>query len=333
MQTSRSQLPSGMLRATTASLVCGILFAALLWIAPAPVLAQAAAPASVPVTQTLASALRSAAQPRVLVVAVDAENTLLPRGSAIPERGSSVESISKAVGRTVKQFGSVTAIAPPTMILINSHPADGNPFFRLSREVFRTLLASLDDACWQDLTSDRGLGVDDLPTIDQQKMFVAFIPAGSLRVGLPDSNISSQIELPTSAIVRGRLRLTQQVQVRLPSLRDGRYIGEYTQEKAGAPRQYEMESFSALQDSSGALGGVTIQDAVPNAPKPGQLNFKDARFAVLIPLQGVRTLGKLIERIGQQTRTELYADHRLGNLSVTVLGGRESAPAAALLRA
>ena len=76
-----------------------------------------------------------------------------------------------------------------------------------------------------------------------------------------------------------------------------------------------------------------MRETLPNAPKSGQLDLNAAVFQAPIPLQGLKTVGDLIGRIGQATHVELYADPHCAKKTLTLVGAAPVVAAGSLLRA
>ena len=87
--------------------------------------AQDAVPVKPP---TLAAALATVKPPEgEVVLIVAAEKTPLPSGATPPGTGASLNETAAAFGRITQDFGVVTAVAPPTMTLLNAAPGTPRP--------------------------------------------------------------------------------------------------------------------------------------------------------------------------------------------------------------
>lgn len=334
---------------------------AMLWLGPAKVRAQAPPPKPAP-APTLAAALASARPVSdTVVLAVDAAQVALPEGTAPPEGEPRVEAIAQAYGRTAKVFGAVTAVAPPTMTLLNPDPHDPNIYLGMEpSDVFTLLAASLDDAQWQALTGTLGLGFPDLGSDDQRQLFTALFPGGklvvqpSLRVtpALVDEMFAAMAEGNmekarkdfeerqrqgrrdlTGELPGARLRLGQDVRLSLPTAgKPDRTQLLGPEMMPNAPPADEIvrdEQFKPKDE----LFGVPVRATVPVALKDGDLDFSSPAFKAPIALGGLRTVGDLVARVGSQARTELYADPRWEHKPLTLLSGAAFAPGSDLLRA
>ncbi|MDQ2688150.1 MAG: hypothetical protein M3Y28_09820, partial [Armatimonadota bacterium] len=315
-----------------------------------------------PPAPTLASALAGLPPtPDAVTLSVDAAQTTLPEGAMPPDAGATVEDIAKAYGRMAQKFGNVTAVAPPTMTLLNTDPYDPNIYLSMEQgNVFTLLAASLNDAQWQALTGTSGLGLSDLNSDDQRQLFTALFPGGKLvvqnslvatpalinetfdamasgdmdKVGMEFEARQKQSRRDLSDnLPQARVRLAQDVQISLSTAgKSGQMQPLDPEMMMNAPPHDEI-----VRDDQGQhkdeLYGIPVRAVVPNALKAGDLDFDAKPFQAPIVLGGLRTVGDLVTRIGAQTRTELYADPRWERKALTFAPGGLSAPAGDLLRA
>ena len=282
---------------------------------------------------TLADSLALAEVPKQDVyLAVGAENTRLPMTEGtveLPPPGSPIAQVADTFGRLVHGFETVTAIAPPTMTLLNTAPGTPNPFDGIPKDdAFKLLLGSLNDAQWAALTSDQGLGATDLAGNTQRDLFTALFPTKSVTLHADhqwDSNTGAEdspLTLTETDMAQVRLRVRQRVMIGLPVV--GKKT-EWLDSPDEAPKGQTTYQLYGGEEPSGkdTLYGVQIRDTVPNASKTGDLDFNVLpAFKKPVGLDGVKTVGDLVARVGQATRTELYADRRYEKRSVTLLGPR-----------
>ena len=285
---------------------------------------------------TLAAALAAVRPPEgEIVLAVAAEKTRLPAGEAPPAGGASVNETAAAFGRITQDFGPVTAVAPPTMTLLNTAPGTPNIYADLPPDdAFKLLAATLSPAQWKELTGAQGLGQDNLTSDTQRSLFLAQFPGGVLHVAPEHDPLSGPERAEPSQdlsadLPHARLRLGQEVQILLPS-------PEHPNSFYGiGPEPYDPAHHDLVPQGGtpeDTLYGVQTHQEVPNAPKAGELDFDRTVLRKSIPLDGVKTVGDLVARIGFECKTELYADRRYEGRTVTLMGGR-SASARRLLQA
>ena len=298
-----------------------------------------ALPAAPPakVSLTLARALATLPPPaKGVLLAVGADKMTLPTGTAPPPADATVTVLANTFGDETQDFGSVTAIAPFTRVLLNTDPAppdlsaDLNPL-----TAFKMLAASLKAAQWKALTSEGGLGLTDLTDDTQKLLFHALFYNGELWVASQDP---AQQKLPDDQRTDTRNVSGQRDGVRL---RLGQMARIYIHDKKGKTIYFSGPPAEASHSRvwrpsyppSATRNSVTFRAVVPNTPKSGDLTLSDAKFQPLVSLAGARTVAELIVRIAAKTHTELYADPHYATRTLTVIGPTPEAPAGDVLRA
>lgn len=309
-------------------------FLLLLWLLLCP------ASASLAAGLTLDEALRAATPPaHGVALSVSAASITLPAGTILPGTKLTVADAASLYGRASQEFGRVTALAPPTMVVLNTAPGEPNIYAGMPPlDAFTLLLASLSDSQWAALTSVSGLGVSDL-TPTQQPLFAALLSHDGKLLVRPQYaegekyDDSDKRDL-TDILPQVHLRLGQTITLNLLPKEDpnSSYSPATIPPPAGAPRQYEVAEREDYGGSAAKDYGAVVRADVPNVPKHGQLDFSLPALKRVVPLAGLQTVGDLVYRIGGMTHVELYADPRLEKKQLTFLGG-PNAPAADLLRA
>lgn len=296
--------------------------------APPPGVALPGAPAGARAPKTLAQALAEAKPPKSDVyLAVGADKTIAPDKAELPPPGSTITQVAAAYGRLVRGFETVTAIAPPTMTLLNTAPGTPNPYDGIPKnDAFKLLLGSLNDAQWAALTSDRGLGAADLTGQTQHDLFAALFPAKSVTLhpeygwGRGPGPEYSPLTLTDTDMAQVRLRVHQRVMIGLPVVGKKTEWLNSPEETPPGQTQYQLGDYESGQGKD-TLYGVQIRAVLPNVLKNGDLDFNILPvFKKPVSLEGVKTVGDLVARVGQATRTELYADRRYEKRSVMLLG-------------
>ena len=136
---------------------------------------------------------------------------------------------------------------------------------------------------------------------------------------------------------RARLRLGRKTTFMLPAAQGG--ADSYSGGGDTAPGIHysvftdaEADAFlpSHPQDT---LYGIPLAEEAPNTLKAADLDYAAPALRAVVPLLGLKTVGALVARISAVTRIEIYADPRLANKALTILGASKSAPASDLLRA
>ncbi|HET6385786.1 MAG TPA: hypothetical protein VFJ58_20535 [Armatimonadota bacterium] len=303
----------------------------------APALARSDPVAPTPKPETLAAALIAARPPPAgIAFAVDAEQVDLPAGAAPPPPNASLGSIADSFGRLVRQFGGVTALAPPTMVILNTHPTGGEILAGMApSDALKLLMASLSDEQWQAFASTGGLPLSALQNDSQRALLAALFRNTGLKVygglpQLPELGLPQYQFFTPAEIMQGRLRMTRRVRMffRRPAPDSGPTGSTWGTLRNGSRLYYPV----AQPYEREAIDGEPVREETPNSPKRGELNLNDHRFRTSIPLVGLKTAGDLVARIAQLTRTEIYIDRR-GESKPLTFTGAASAPAGDLLSA
>ncbi len=293
-----------------------------------------------PTPLTLALALTKLPPPaKGVLLTVGVDKVTLPEGTLPPPADASPTVLANTFGDITQGFGSVTAIAPATRVLLNDNPAAPDLLGSVGVfESFKMLAASLDDVQWKMLTSKGGLGLLELTDDMQKLLFHSLFPDNVLWVASQDPaqekrpkeqrtdtrNVSDQID-------GVRVRLGQTAHIFIND-KKGETIF-FWGPPADTPR---LCAWRPPQDSASAQNNVygsLMQAAVGNTPKSSGLSLTSARFQQSVSLTGVKTVEELTARIAAKTHTELYADPHYASLLLTVIGPTHEAPAADLLRA
>lgn len=322
-------------------LLSSLLILVLTATVPLPAGAQAAKPAPLPTPKklTLAQALAALPPPdNGLRVSVSAEQVVLPDNAEPPPADASLEEVAGAFGDQAVSFGSVTAIAPQTMTLLNTQPGSPN----LAADVpvvvaLKMLAASLDDAQWKMLTSEHGLGLDDLTDGTQRGLFHALFNHGHLWIASADPALrdvpegqKTDIRDVSDEIDATRIRLGQTADIDLFD-RKGKilFFGGDRPDDAQRLRTYHPKNLPAPS----AEHGVTLRVSVPNQLKPSDLAYDSKILQQPVLTAGLTTVGSLISRIGHTAGVELYADPHYAARTLTLSSTAATEPAGDLLRA
>ena len=317
-------------------------------VAPAPPAPRSPAlmSASPAPARTLAQALAALAPPKEeLFLTVGADTLFLPPGSPPPDPDSGPRQVGADYGRSAWEFGGVTALGPPTMVVLNTHPGDPRPFDGMPpSDALKLLLAGLTPPQWAALTSEAGLGLADLSGDVPRALFEALLPSGDVKAW-PESREAPPGGAPPAPIpltaqdLRGlRLRLGRRTMISFPvegnpaefqgvadpSLGKTRYLASAPAPEAAAP------GLASAGDRP--VFGAVLRETLPNEPKLADLDYDVPALARSVRLEGVATVGDLVARVGRSAGLELYADRRYETRTVT-LAGRRTARGRDLLRA
>lgn len=146
--------------------------------------------ADTPVDPSLSKAIAAAAPlEHSFVISVGADRILLaPNMTALPP-GADMDQVAAAYGRICRDFGVVHAVAPPTMVVLNTAPDNPDIAQGLSPTDKFTLLAdSLSDSQWQELVGPNGLAIGDLNEKQQSHVAGESATAG----GTPDAGVNPE---------------------------------------------------------------------------------------------------------------------------------------------
>lgn len=301
-------------------------------------------PAALPAPKklTLAQALAAALPPADgLRLTVSAEQVTLPDGTDPPAAGAGASDIAAAFGDQTVSFGTVTAIAPLTMAVLNTQPDAPNIAADINYSTaFKMLAASLDDAQWQALTSEQGLGLADLSDDTQRGLFHALFNHGHLWIASDDPALQNLPEAQrtdvrdvTDQIDATRLRLGQTANIYLHDRKDKTlYFGHERLDGA-----IHLHTYRHQLPPLTAEHGVSLKAEVPNTLKASELDYDSPVLSPVlqaaVPLTGLKTVSDLVARIGLQTKSELYADPHYAARTMQVIGAAKAASAGDLLRA
>ncbi len=276
---------------------------------------------------TLRTAIKAAEQPtHGIVLAVDAEWTQLPAGATAPQPGCSLDEAAAPYGWTARTFGAVTVIAPKTMVLLNPDPGDPNINRNIpANDAWTMLISTLTDDEWKSLVSQTGLLVSSLNDT-QVDLFRDLLPDGMLTIVPVSDGFSgyspSDVQDLTTEIPTARIRLSQTFSATVFVKRPNGLLGYMLDSTPGAmsASTYRLTNReSDYGDSATGLYGQQVSTEVPNELKTGDLRLDDAALGVIVPLDGLATVGDLVARIGDVTHLELYADKRIEHKTLTLL--------------
>src|SRR5579862_5027765 len=289
----------------------------------------------------LADALKIAAppDPGQLVLAINGDWVNAPKDA--PPLGTSPHfpQIAADYGMQTRTFGTVSAIAPMNMTILNTAPGEPDIYADLpSDDAFTLLIASLTDQQWNEIISSNGLGLSDLNTDWQKKLMSSLLSKdGTLTIApryLPGQPWSqSDVLDETAQIPQCRIKIALTVNLNLPIKDEPNsfYGGEWAPPADGS-RVWEIYNRGNYGGSSPTAYGSIVKAEVPNVLKPSQLDYDAPILRTRIPLAGLKSVGDLFARISAMTHIEIYADKRLDQ-SLQLLGNVPAVPASDLLRA
>ena len=253
-------------------------------------------------------------------------------------------------GARCKSFSHVIVLAPPTMTVLNTDPSLADvPLAQLAgQHPLPFLLGTLTQGQLQQMSAT-GLGFADL-TADQQALLKAALPTPFEVV--PQSLKSpsyTQDEIKKTGAERDEINARIAEEARLYKLNTrtvsestllsslrlyGFLAPDFTFDGAGDSigERYSENGFETTgpdilingRPDMFAPGGSGLQallrSDLPNAPKPGDLDWDRSVLTRTVSLQGLGTVDDLTARLAKATGLELYADTRYGSRSLLARG-------------
>lgn len=307
----------------------------------APLLrAEDAAPPPNPPLLTLDAALAQAKPSSAdITLAVEAASVTLPKDAVLPGVPLTGPEVGTLYGQKVQTFGTVTAIAPPTITVVYTPPETPNPYDGMPPgQVMKLLSQTFTPAQWKAFLSPAGVGYADMTGDTQPPLFQSLFPGGHLETiednPIGDNDPHSRRDFSGDALTAAHLRLGSMTMIALQSATDpnSHTFGAGFCPANSPPRFFMTNSQTRDVDRE---YGAQVSETIPNVPKSGQMAFDSAALKAPVPLAGVKTVDDLLLRIGRVTKCEIYADPRYGSRRVTLspLAQPQSAPAADLLPA
>ncbi|MBV9850867.1 MAG: hypothetical protein JO250_14440 [Armatimonadetes bacterium] len=317
-----------------------------------------------PKAVTLADALKALPQSRLpdgaVILTVAPQDVRLPQpvlpadaGPAATPDLSTLESISSAYDRSQQVFGHVMALAPPTMVTLNTDPSltDVPLADLVGQNPLSFLLGTLTESQLHQLGGD-GLGMADM-TPDQQSLFLAALPhpfritpAAATLPALDESRIkgwtpadwqkwqarmaqaqkdreAQTVTLPEHDLQNVRLRATLTADYVFDVPGQGGYlISVYP---GGIPGingggRYALDVLDQTPGDQESRLRSYIRAEFPNSLKDGDLRWTQRALDAGVPLDNLKTAGDLTARLAQVTGLELHCDPHFAGLSLLLLG-------------
>ena len=283
----------------------------------------------------------------------DLDKWFMPPPVAVPlfpppdgGRHLNIEATARYFGSRVVRMGSLVAVAPAEMTVLNTKLDPPDPLRDMDgTDKLRLLQASLSAAQWRLLGSADGLGADNLDT-DQRKVFMSLVPQ-PLRLVRGIVSATGQTVFDTASGAdpsfvlsdnqrRGvRLRLNRAVQYTLMAGPDEpRY--EAMLREPPAPAGTPVVRMTAVAYKTGVDGeafGQFTHARVASYLKPGELDREAPVFAVDLSLAGVKTVGDAIKLLRDKTGVEMYCDGRAAAFALYISDTTVPVRASDLLKA
>ena len=266
------------------------------------------------------------------------------------DRGYSVETVAPYFGRKMVRLGTISVLAPTEMVVLNTRLPKPDPYAGMRRgEKMQLLQASLTEDQWKMLASDNGLGASDLSG-DQRDLFLSLLPnplrvmkgktmaGGGMMIiysespdGLEKGPRDPRITLTDAQRASVRIRINRQTSLMIPSSGNPNSFGAYVGNRQEGREMYQLASGSEWNKPEAF--GVRIREKIPSRLKPGQLDFDAPQLNPVVSMNEAKTVGELLKRIREATRLEIYADSRVGRLTLGGIGLDGSARSGDILKA
>jgi hypothetical protein len=227
--------------------------------------------------------------------------------------------------RVLMPVGSVSVVAPQTMVLISETLPKRKPDLwdgMRPDEKLLFILSTLSPGQWAILGGPQGIGISDLSG-DARAAYLSLLPARfAYREGIvdKDGNLpwSKSVVLSASERREVRLRMSLTPIFLVP-------IGERSNTQTSPSFRGMPGDRAAERDNDGEYDraesyGITMQSRVPNRAKPSDLGYDAPELAKSVPLSGAKTVGDLVARAGERSGLDLHADFRVAGLPVTARG-------------
>lgn len=246
-----------------------------------------------------------------------------------PPQGYNVAELAGYFQRQLLRLPGISVLAPTTMHSLLPPPYRTEqllPFLMEGYDRVSLLIGSLDEKQWEKLGSARGLGKGDLRRGQQSYWDAAFGEGLVLTDGMLGMlNLKGKPRLSPQQLEGLRLRVRRRSWVLLP--RESREEGEstFTPTASVLTLQDLDEEGVSLPEPDYAQRSSTLFPELPAQRKPTDLDPNSERLRRTIPLEGTKTVGELVARIGQSAGLALYVDARLEQLSVRPMMGSRRA--------
>jgi len=271
-----------------------------------------------------------------------------------------LDRIAVDYNRSILTFGHVTAIAPKTMVILNTSPDLGNvPFTQLAGQRPLPFLLGTLTADQLHLLATSGLGFADLNP-DQQALLKAALPhpfevvppyaaapsvsmadmqkpgprqqAAMKRLGeMQTAYDAMKKTIPDDELVQSlKLHANLTADVALPG-KNGSGAGFTPRRYMPVLGQYkltDMEFNEFSQNQTQQQLQALLSTKEPNALKDGQLDWKLPALQTKVSVAGVKTVEDLVAAIGEATGLELYIDPNYARLPLDFDGAVDQPQAA-----
>jgi hypothetical protein len=256
----------------------------------------------------------------------------------VPPRGYNLTNLLTLFDYKTIRARSAVAVAPTTMRVFTRptiSPEEGS--YEGKQEASSALFVTFTATQWKLLGSKDGICLVDL-TDKQQKLYLKLLPKIALlepiesSVEIKNATKRPYITLTPTQIKQMRLRIARHIDIEFFYEGGERSTYDAHEDTTETYVLRDENDDDALEDErQEAKLPWRVCPKVPNRTKPSDLDYKSPRLNNEIALKNIKTVDDLIKHIARTTGVTLYADARVGPLSLYLRG--ESARAGDLLEA
>lgn len=221
-------------------------------------------------------------------------------------------------------LGGLTAVVPRQTAAYDDRLASPpNAYAGLPRRTTVVYLLSLLDARGWAKATGPGLGLADLN--GKSREILASILPRSLTwekrhldfQGLPDATLG-QGTIPDGSWPKVRLRVQRSLDLMIPFVAGGGYLGVPTEVERGVPDTVRLDRLSEPAQENTTRFGFPMRSLVDNRLKRGQLDT--GRLKGTVDLSARTTVGEALRLVGTSSGQEMLCDLRVSGLSVVRFG-------------
>ncbi|MGV3617856.1 MAG: hypothetical protein ACO1SV_21230 [Fimbriimonas sp.] len=223
------------------------------------------------------------------------------------------------------KVGDLTAIVPTEMVTIDDSFRDsGSLTDGLPAEAkVLYLLQTLSPPQWK-LATGKGIGLADLQG-EQKAVMESLLPNrlawSTYRVkedGM-DTEPVGKGEVPSDKLHAVRLRVVRDLSLEVGLATREAYTVHRTDHYRGKPGDLILTRDDQFEEGNHNFG-IAPRQTVRNALKPAHLPYTDAAYDGFVDLAPSITVKEALAAIGRTTGTEIYADLRVADLKITLIG-------------
>lgn len=259
------------------------------------------------------------------LLAVDPDHVLpatpnepLPTG----RHATSIATVAPLFSRRLVSVGTLTVLAPETMMVLNPQPEEQAAPPMRRDEAIRLLLPTFNESQWKQVGSDTGIGADNMETQEQRLLFRVLTTAPMpVQLFAPEKSVTRKTLLP-GQLTGLRFRIQRSFTLVLVATgTDGQeYVGPVINSQSAPKSSAVIDQITASQLEQ-AVTGKWVARPERNHLKPGDLDFAATALDAPVRLSDIQTVGEAVKRCAEATHLELYADGRMARLPLYLRAG------------